>query len=51
MEEETFDKPRLAINRVYTRQGDQGETALAEEDSEYSRKTAAASRPMAHSTS
>jgi cob(I)alamin adenosyltransferase len=24
-----FDTPRLAINRVYTRQGDQGETALA----------------------
>ncbi|SPE31012.1 Cob(I)yrinic acid a,c-diamide adenosyltransferase [Candidatus Sulfopaludibacter sp. SbA3] len=29
MAEEAFDKPRLAINRVYTRQGDQGETALA----------------------
>ncbi len=29
MAEETFDQPRLAINRVYTRQGDQGETALA----------------------
>jgi cob(I)alamin adenosyltransferase len=27
--EEPFDQPRLAINRVYTRQGDQGETALA----------------------
>jgi len=26
---EPFDKPRLAINRVYTRQGDAGETALA----------------------
>jgi cob(I)alamin adenosyltransferase len=26
---EPFDKPRLAINRVYTRQGDSGETALA----------------------
>jgi len=26
---EPFDEPRLAINRVYTRQGDQGETALA----------------------
>jgi cob(I)alamin adenosyltransferase len=26
---EPFDKPRIAINRVYTRQGDQGETALA----------------------
>ena len=29
MEEETFETPRLAINRVYTRQGDQGETGLA----------------------
>jgi cob(I)alamin adenosyltransferase len=29
MGDEAFDKPRLAINRVYTRQGDQGETALA----------------------
>ena len=29
MAEETFEKPRLAINRVYTRQGDQGETSLA----------------------
>jgi cob(I)alamin adenosyltransferase len=29
MSEEPFDKPRVAINRVYTRQGDQGETALA----------------------
>jgi cob(I)alamin adenosyltransferase len=29
MSEVPFDKPRLAINRVYTRQGDQGETALA----------------------
>ena len=26
---EPFDKPRLAINRVYTRRGDQGETSLA----------------------
>lgn len=26
---ETFDKPRVAINRVYTRRGDQGETSLA----------------------
>jgi cob(I)alamin adenosyltransferase len=26
---EPFDSPRLAINRVYTRQGDRGETALA----------------------
>jgi len=25
----TFDQPRLAINRVYTRQGDAGETSLA----------------------
>ena len=29
MTQEPFDTPRLAINRVYTRQGDQGETALA----------------------
>jgi len=29
MSEQPFDQPRLAINRVYTRQGDQGETALA----------------------
>jgi len=29
MAEEPFDKPRLAINRVYTRRGDQGETSLA----------------------
>jgi cob(I)alamin adenosyltransferase len=29
MSEQPFDKPRLAINRVYTRQGDSGETALA----------------------
>jgi len=28
MSEEIFDKPRLAINRVYTRRGDSGETAL-----------------------
>jgi cob(I)alamin adenosyltransferase len=28
-EEPQFDKPRLAINRVYTRQGDGGETSLA----------------------
>ena len=26
---DVFDAPRLAINRVYTRQGDQGQTALA----------------------
>ncbi len=29
MSEQPFDQPRLAINRVYTRQGDGGETALA----------------------
>jgi cob(I)alamin adenosyltransferase len=29
MSQEPFDKPRLAINRVYTRRGDQGETSLA----------------------
>jgi cob(I)alamin adenosyltransferase len=29
MDDATFDKPRLAINRVYTRQGDHGDTALA----------------------
>ena len=29
MSDEPFDTPRLAINRVYTRQGDRGETALA----------------------
>ena len=29
MSEEPFDQPRVAINRVYTRQGDQGQTALA----------------------
>ena len=29
MTEEPFDAPRLAINRVYTRLGDQGETSLA----------------------
>ena len=29
MSDQTFDQPRIAINRVYTRQGDQGETALA----------------------
>jgi cob(I)alamin adenosyltransferase len=29
MSREPFDKPRLAINRVYTRRGDQGETSLA----------------------
>ncbi len=27
--EKTFSEPRLAINRVYTRRGDQGDTALA----------------------
>src|ERR1035437_4399313 len=29
MTNEPFNQPRLAINRVYTRQGDSGETALA----------------------
>ena len=29
MSDQPFDAPRLAINRVYTRQGDRGETALA----------------------
>ncbi len=29
MSREPFDDPRLAINRVYTRRGDTGETALA----------------------
>jgi cob(I)alamin adenosyltransferase len=29
MSKEPFHQPRLAINRVYTRQGDSGETALA----------------------
>lgn len=29
MGEETFENPRLAINRVYTRRGDKGQTSLA----------------------
>ncbi len=29
MSQEPFDAPRLAINRVYTRRGDRGETSLA----------------------
>jgi cob(I)alamin adenosyltransferase len=29
MSDRPFDEPRLAINRVYTRRGDQGETSLA----------------------
>ena len=29
MPDDPFEKPRLAINRVYTRQGDAGQTALA----------------------
>ena len=29
MSDEPFEKPRVAINRVYTRQGDAGDTALA----------------------
>ena len=28
MPKEPFDQPRLAINRVYTRQGDGGDTGL-----------------------
>jgi cob(I)alamin adenosyltransferase len=27
--EKTFDDPRLALNRIYTKRGDQGETSLA----------------------
>src|ERR1051326_2860529 len=29
MSKDAFDDPRVAINRVYTRQGDRGDTALA----------------------
>lgn len=29
MESQTFDEPRLALNRIYTKRGDQGETSLA----------------------
>ena len=29
MSKQPFDEPRMAINRVYTRRGDQGETSLA----------------------
>ena len=29
MPDETFDAPRIALNRIYTRGGDKGETALA----------------------
>src|SRR5579883_3249677 len=29
MSKESFDQPRMAINRVYTRKGDTGETSLA----------------------
>src|ERR1019366_886307 len=29
MSEQPFDKPRIAVNRVYTRGGDGGETGLA----------------------
>ena len=29
MPERTFDNPRIALNRIYTRGGDKGETALA----------------------
>jgi len=28
-EEKTFDDPRLALNRIYTKRGDKGETSLA----------------------
>ena len=28
MSDKAFDSPRLAINRVYTRRGDSGETSL-----------------------
>jgi cob(I)alamin adenosyltransferase len=27
--EKTFDAPRIALNRIYTKGGDKGETALA----------------------
>ncbi len=29
MEQKTFDDPRLALNRIYTKRGDAGETSLA----------------------
>jgi cob(I)alamin adenosyltransferase len=29
VDEKTFDDPRLALNRIYTKRGDQGETSLA----------------------
>ncbi len=29
MSEKTFDDPRLALNRIYTKRGDKGETSLA----------------------
>ncbi|HEY2843517.1 MAG TPA: ATP:cob(I)alamin adenosyltransferase, partial [Bryobacteraceae bacterium] len=29
MPEKTFDDPRIALNRIYTKGGDKGETALA----------------------
>src|SRR5947199_10284535 len=29
MDEKTFNEPRLALNRIYTRMGDQGDTSLA----------------------
>src|SRR5437660_9701681 len=29
MDSQTFNEPRLALNRIYTRRGDQGETSLA----------------------
>ena len=29
MDEKTFDDPRLALNRIYTKRGDAGQTSLA----------------------
>lgn len=29
MDDQTFDEPRLALNRIYTKRGDAGETSLA----------------------
>ena len=29
MDEKTFDDPRLALNRIYTKTGDKGQTGLA----------------------
>jgi len=44
MSEKPFDEPRLAINRVYTRAGDQGDTRLAA--GRAFRRMGCASRPM-----